>query len=827
MKKPIGIDLGTTNCCIAWMEDDCTHVYQDDAGRTTVPSIVAQTGSGEVLVGWRAKAAKKVACRHGFAKRALGSTQRFPWRDGDLSAWQISALILKELKRCAEQALGSEVAAVVTVPAHFQEIHREETRRAAQEAGLELIDLLQEPIAAAIAYYHEAERAEQSPAEEAIQVYDLGGGTMDATVCVRRGEHVEVGAQGRAYDGDKFLGGIDFDKALVSLAAEQLKKQGLPVSTLGEDLPTSQWLWELLTSAERCKQDLSRDMEVQWTQELVMQDSAASLNLWVPRRKFEEAIRHLVDRTLVFCDHALLTYAGYCGPSNDQAETEALRQAARRLSKVILVGGSTLVPCVRDRIQAHYQALGAGEVEMRTFRPYECVAIGAAIYAASRRSAPETRAEDWLSWDCGPRARVGQEVELHPELVGRVLVANSDGWVVNVHSGSQTIRVPVKAAGRLRIPPLALTPGENSVALELVDNEGSARANRSYTILRGGISISEPGLAHPISIRLVEGLRELVPAGTRSGSSCKTEFYVNEKTAQARAPLYEGHSPIGTLQFAADAEPGTPVGFRTLYRQGRLEVEVQIGDRKAEKSEICLESTQYTADRTALLGTFQELSHRAEFLLGKLPEGSALRRALEREWQALRLDLETEFANPLVLDLNRIDDRLRQLEILILRLQGFAATPDGLRQRLEGVRQQVREGGADRELLRELDEIEGRIPKGDDNELIATLDNRLQAVMRSFYMSHPPEISPDLIQYIARQLRSRLESIRRDAAGDAAVVEKANRIEENIGRLLSAEADDRLVFNRLLLYEHEIVDPLFQSVVIHRSQEGLLRGTPR
>jgi molecular chaperone DnaK len=231
MPIPIGIDLGTTNCCMAWIQAGRLAVFKDEHNRTTIPSLVAQTSSGEILVGWRARACRDPRYRHGFAKRALGTTQRYPLADRDVAAHTISGYVLKELKLRAEQVLGGEVAAIITVPAHFQEIHREETRRAAAEAELKVIDLLVEPIAAAVAYYQQREAGGGALADETILVFDLGGGTMDATVCVRRGTHIEVGARGRAYEGDKYLGGLDFDKALLGLAAEQLIGQGFTIET--------------------------------------------------------------------------------------------------------------------------------------------------------------------------------------------------------------------------------------------------------------------------------------------------------------------------------------------------------------------------------------------------------------------------------------------------------------------------------------------------------------------------------------------------------------------------------------------------------------------
>lgn len=820
-KKLIGIDLGTTNCCIAWMNGSQVVVYQDELGRSTIPSIVAQTHDGEILVGWRAKNCENPLYRHGFSKRALGSSQKFPFKHGSVPAYEVSGMVLAELKRLAEQKLGGEVAAVITVPAHFLAMHREETRKAAEYAKLEVIELLQEPIAAALAYYNEAATRPSAliPQTETILVYDLGGGTMDATVCVRRGEHIEIGDHGKAYEGDKFLGGIDFDKALVAMAANQLEGQGLTAGTIGDDLPSSQWLWELLSAAERCKQRLSDESEVQWSKELISSEKRVMLNLWVTRNQFEQSISHLIDKTLDCCDQALMTQVRRLTPANyTRNRQDLLKIAAEKLNRIVLVGGSTLMPVIKRRVQEHYEEICGHAPETGSFRPYECVAIGAAMFAALSR---EVFKEDGIEWLNGPPADVGQEVEIHPELWGTVTACNGPGWHIEVEVGAHKQHADIQANGRFHLSSFPLASGENPFRLTIFDQHGNAHSSQSRTLNRGGFTIGDPGLAQAIRLRLIDGMEELIPAGTRSGGAAsKKTFYINDRQEKARIPLYEGHYPIAKLEFPTDAEPGTPVTFHTLYKQGRLKLVIELGSRMSEEREVDLEIS-HTRERDALVKDFTNLLQETEFLLRDLPLEGELSENLRREWQALKLDIETEFANRIVLDLNRIEDRVCQLAMLQVQLQSYSTTPDGLRRQAKETRDMLRD---EIDLLKQLDPIEAEITDDKQPDELAALAAQLRELWRNYYQRHPPQIDRGLVEFTVKQLRNHLEAVKRDAEGDDGALTEALDLEQKLSQIMQSE-DYPAVFNRLSIYEAKHVNPLYQRVVIRKSQQGLLRST--
>ncbi len=828
MKRLIGIDLGTTNCCIAWVDGNEVVVYRDEQGQSTIPSIVAQNQAGDIMAGWRAKNCKDPLYRHGFAKRDLGSARDFQFKDKTVKAAGISAELLKELKARAEAALKCEVAAVITVPAHFQQTHREETRQAAQEAGLELLDLLPEPIAAAIAYYHdESARSSEIPPEETILVYDLGGGTMDATVCVRRGQQIEVGAFGRAYEGDKFLGGVDFDKALVGMAARQLKGQGFETGALGQQLPSSQWLWELMTSAERIKQTLSDETETQWSKELVSRDPdrQATLNFWLTRAEFEKEIKHLVDKTLEYCDQALLHHARRLPGAKQIKDKEGLlRLAAEKLDRIILVGGSTLVPCIRRRVQEHYEQLCGQAPEIRRFRPYECVAIGAAIYAATRGIRPPSAPDQIIRWLSGPQEQVGKEVSLHPALAGVVANHGKSGWTIELKVGAQTFPAEVQSDGRFRLPAFPLAEGENQLELTLFDDRRKVCGRQTLTILRGGLNIIDPGLAHPISVRLVDGTRVLLKASARAGVVQTEPLFINDRSAKARAPLYESHYPIGEIEFSANAEPGDPVIFRTLYRQGKLEVEVQIGERPPEKHQLKLEAIPQTREQGKLYDDFRSLLRETESFLANVPQQGQLADQLRHEWAALKLDIDTEFANIFVLDLSRIEDRVRQLELLQFQLQAFSTTAEGLRQRVQETKEMLGKHEGVDDLLARLDEIEAEINDEQHAEELAALATQLRGVRYDLNVRYPPEINQEMIAFMEEQLRGRLKDIRRNATDDPASLQEATEVEAEINNLLASGNDTRTIFHRLLVFEQEHVNELYQKVVIRKGQQGLLRG---
>ena len=348
MGKIIGIDLGTTNSCVAVMEGGKPTVITNQEGARTTPSIVAFTKNGERLVGEPAKRQAVTNADHTIAsiKRDMG-TDRGRTIDGKkYSPQQISAMILQKMKSDAENYLGESVSeAVITVPAYFNDAQRQATKDAGKIAGLEVKRIINEPTAAALAYGLDNEK------EQKIMVYDLGGGTFDVSIIEIGDGVIEV----LATNGNNRLGGDDFDQRVVDWMVSEFKnKEGVDLSS---DKMAMQRLKE---AAEKAKMELSSATTTNINLPFITAtaEGPKHFDMDLSRAKFEDLIRDLVESTAVPVQNALKD-AGL---------------NASDLSKVLLVGGSTRVPCVQEKVKSL-----TGHDPSKTLNPDECVAIGASI----------------------------------------------------------------------------------------------------------------------------------------------------------------------------------------------------------------------------------------------------------------------------------------------------------------------------------------------------------------------------------------------------------------------------------------------------------------
>jgi molecular chaperone DnaK len=377
MGRVIGIDLGTTNSCVAVMDGDTAKVLENSEGDRTTPSVVAFTKDDEVLVGQSAKrqAVTNPANTLFAVKRLIG--RRFEddvvQRDIDMvsykivkadngDAWveangkkmsapEVSARVLQKMKKTAEDYLGEEVTeAVITVPAYFNDSQRQATKDAGKIAGLDVKRIINEPTAAALAYGMDKKRGDRK-----IVVYDLGGGTFDISVI----EIAEIDGEHQfevlATNGDTFLGGEDFDLKIIQyLASEFEKESGVDIS---KDPLAMQRLRE---AAEKAKIELSTAQQTEINLPYVTADASGPkhLNIKVTRAKLESLVEELVKRTIAPCKTALNDAGLKVGDIND----------------VILVGGQTRMPQVQEAVQSFF-----GQEPRRDVNPDEAVAIGAAI----------------------------------------------------------------------------------------------------------------------------------------------------------------------------------------------------------------------------------------------------------------------------------------------------------------------------------------------------------------------------------------------------------------------------------------------------------------
>ncbi len=381
MGKIIGIDLGTTNSCVAVMEGSSTKVIENSEGDRTTPSIIAYTNDGEILVGQSAKRQAVTNPHHTlFAiKRLIGrmfkdevvqrDVNMVPYKivkadNGD--AWvevngkkmappEISAKVLQKMKKTAEDYLGETVTeAVITVPAYFNDSQRQATKDAGRIAGLEVKRIINEPTAAALAYGMDKKRGDQT-----LAVYDLGGGTFDISII----EIAEIDGEHQfevlSTNGDTFLGGEDFDMRIIDFLVETFKKEQ------GVDLRNDPLaLQRLKEAAEKAKIELSSSQQTDINLPYITADASGPkhLNIKLTRSKLESLVEDLVKRTVEPCKQAL----------KDAGITAA------KIDEVILVGGQTRMPMVQNKVAEFF-----GKDPHKGVNPDEVVAMGAALQGAA------------------------------------------------------------------------------------------------------------------------------------------------------------------------------------------------------------------------------------------------------------------------------------------------------------------------------------------------------------------------------------------------------------------------------------------------------------
>ena len=369
MSKIIGIDLGTTNSCVAVMEGGKPVVIANAEGSRTTPSVVAFTKSGERAIG---EPAKRQAVTNSdktisSIKRHMGTDFKVSIDDKKYTPQEISAMILQKLKADAESYLGEKVTeAVITVPAYFNDAQRQATKDAGRIAGLDVKRIINEPTAAALAYGLDNEK------EQKIMVYDLGGGTFDVSIIEIGDGVIEV----LATSGDNHLGGDDFDERVTRYFIDEFKKAE------GVDLSLDKMsLQRLREAAEKAKKELSSQTTTNVNLPFITAtaEGPKHFDMNLTRAKFDELTHDLVERT--------------AGPVQN-----ALRDAgltASELSKVLLVGGSTRIPAVQDKVK-----MLTGHEPSKALNPDECVAIGASIQGG--KLAGDAGAGDILLLDVTP-----------------------------------------------------------------------------------------------------------------------------------------------------------------------------------------------------------------------------------------------------------------------------------------------------------------------------------------------------------------------------------------------------------------------------------------
>ena len=439
MSKIIGIDLGTTNSCVAVMEGGKPTVIANTEGARTTPSVVAFTKTGERLVGEPAKrqAVTNAEKTISSIKRDMG-TDRGRTIDGKkYSPQQISAMILQKLKADAESYLGEKVTeAVITVPAYFNDAQRQATKDAGKIAGLEVKRIINEPTAAALAYGLDNEK------EQKIMVYDLGGGTFDVSIIEIGDGVIEV----LATNGDTHLGGDDFDNKIIQWMLDEFKKaEGVDLS--GDKMA----MQRLKEAAEKAKKELSSAMTTNINLPFITAtaEGPKHFDMNLTRAKFDELTRDLVDKTAI--------------PVQNAMKDAGLNYSD--LGQVLLVGGSTRIPAVQDKVRAL-----TGKEPSKSLNPDECVAIGASIQGG--KLAGDAGAGDILLLDVTPLSlsietmggvatRLIERNTTIPTKKSQIFSTAADNQTavdINVVQGERQFAKDNKSLGQFRLDGIAPAP---------------------------------------------------------------------------------------------------------------------------------------------------------------------------------------------------------------------------------------------------------------------------------------------------------------------------------------------------------------------------------
>ena len=439
MSKIIGIDLGTTNSCVAVMEGGKPTVIANTEGARTTPSVVAFTKTGERLVGEPAKRQAVTNAEKTIAsiKRGMG-TDRGRTIDGKkYSPQQISAMILQKLKADAESYLGEKVTeAVITVPAYFNDAQRQATKDAGKIAGLDVKRIINEPTAAALAYGLDNEK------EQKIMVYDLGGGTFDVSIIEIGDGVIEV----LATNGDTHLGGDDFDNKIIQWMLDEFKKaEGVDLS--GDKMA----MQRLKEAAEKAKKELSSAMTTNINLPFITAtaEGPKHFDMNLTRAKFDELTRDLVDKTAI--------------PVQNAMKDAGLNYSD--LGQVLLVGGSTRIPAVQDKVRAL-----TGKEPSKSLNPDECVAIGASIQGG--KLAGDAGAGDILLLDVTPLSlsietmggvatRLIERNTTIPTKKSQIFSTAADNQTavdINVVQGERQFAKDNKSLGQFRLDGIAPAP---------------------------------------------------------------------------------------------------------------------------------------------------------------------------------------------------------------------------------------------------------------------------------------------------------------------------------------------------------------------------------
>ena len=573
MSKIIGIDLGTTNSCVAVMEGGEPTVIPNAEGARTTPSVVAFTKDGERLVG---QIAKRQAVTNPdrtviSIKREMGTAHKVTIDGKSYTPQEISAMILQKLKSDAEAYLGETVTqAVITVPAYFSDSQRQATKDAGRIAGLEVLRIINEPTAASLAYGLDKEGSQK------ILVYDLGGGTFDVSILEIGDGVFEV----LATNGDTHLGGDDFDERLINYIADEFKKEN------GIDLRQDRMAYQRLKeAAEKAKIDLSGVMSTNVNLPFITSDATGPKHLDVTntRAKFDELTHDLVEKTI--------------DPVNLALKDAGL--TAAQIDKVILVGGSTRIPAVQAAVKK-----STGKEPFKGINPDECVAVGAAIQAGVLGG----EVKDVLLLDVTPLS-LGLETEGHiftkliernttiPTSKSQVFSTAADGQTaveIHVLQGERPMAYDNKTLGRFQLTGIPAAP------------RGVPQIEVTFNIDRNGIvnvSAKDKGTGNEQKI-------------TITASTNMTEDEINQRVKEAEQYAEQDKKHKEEVETINHADTMVYEMEKQLRENGD---KLSSEDKETVQHEIDeLKKVKEGGDAEAIKSKMEEMSQKIYAIFGKL-----------------------------------------------------------------------------------------------------------------------------------------------------------------------------------------------------------------
>ncbi len=668
MARRIGIDLGTTYTATAIAEQrqgpgfltvpDCPgySVILDRLKRRTTPSVVAENEKGEIVVGHGAKGRAGLSpAPIMFSKRYMGEEKLYPLNQQSARRPEEAAAdILRHIKQLAETQLGETVdEAVITVPAIFKLSAKQLTEKAGEMAGLKVTQLALEPVAAALAYF-----AQEPPGPKRVMTYDLGGGTFDIAILETQ-DGTFSSRSVLSFDGDRFLGGYDFDRTLACWMIDELNAQGYQLSM--DDETT---LAKLLIYAERAKIELSQveSCEIQEINTGITDQTGnpVVIELGITRQEFEEMISPQIEHTMDICRRAM---------SEERAD-QTIRP--EEIDEIIMVGGSTRIPLIHRRLEEEFG------IKPCLVEPDLCVALGAAILA---RTHGERKAN--LRLGSVPRLTELTSIAVTGNVVPEEDLASAEGCTVRLRSadGSYDATRTTGANGSFTFDNVQLAEeAETQFILSVASPDGTEVAEHRFSVKHSEAGLQEADgptsipnvLSKPIFIEMVTGLHEVAPVRTALPFETIVEAKTSDQSGTIRIPILEGSNALGEIR-TTDIPTTLPVGsdidinvniqdnyqivatalVRALSRTERVVIDIPIPPQKT---------------RDELRSEVEQAEIEAEDALNSAPIGNKLAggkaQRLQRYLEQCRQMLDHPNA-----DVAAIQDRLEEVQQLIRELR--------------------------------------------------------------------------------------------------------------------------------------------------------------